>query len=121
MSEKQGSVLAVITARGKSKRIPHKNIKDFCGKPILAYSVEAAKNADIFDEIMVSTDDEKIAEIGKAYGAQVPFFEAIKLLMILRQQQMYWRKFFWNIKNGERFIRISAAFTRLLLLLQERN
>lgn len=78
MSEKQGSVLAVITARGKSKRIPHKNIKDFCGKPILAYSVEAAKNADIFDEIMVSTDDEKIAEIGKAYGAQVPFFRSDK-------------------------------------------
>lgn len=73
MSEKQ---LAIITARGGSKRIPRKNIKDFCGKPILAYSIEAAKNAGVFDEIMVSTDDEEIAQIAEKFGAKVPFFRS---------------------------------------------
>jgi len=78
MFDKQIRTLAVITARGNSKRIPHKNIKDFCGKPILSYSIEAAKHAEIFDEIMVSTDDEKIAGIGKEYGAKIPFFRSEK-------------------------------------------
>ncbi len=57
------SVIAIITARGGSKRIPRKNIKEFCGKPIIAYSIEAAISSGIFDEVMVSTDDEEIAEI----------------------------------------------------------
>ena len=55
--------LAMITARGGSKRIPGKNIKEFCGKPILAYSIEAALKSGVFDEVMVSTDDDRIAEI----------------------------------------------------------
>ena len=67
-------MLAVITARGGSKRIPRKNIKEFCGKPILAYSIEAAIGAGIFDTVMVSTEDEEIAKIAKQYGAEVPFF-----------------------------------------------
>lgn len=71
-----GKKLAMITARGGSKRIPKKNIKDFCGKPILCYSIEAAKEAGIFDTIMVSTDDEDIAKIAKAAGAEVPFFRS---------------------------------------------
>lgn len=70
------SLLAVITARGGSKRIPHKNIRDFCGKPILAYSIEAAKSSGIFDEIMVSTDDEEIDLLAKQYGASVPFLRS---------------------------------------------
>lgn len=65
--------VAVITARGGSKRIPRKNIKEFCGKPIIAYSIEAAIKSGVFDEVMVSTDDEEIAEIAKQYGAKVPF------------------------------------------------
>lgn len=68
--------LAIITARGGSKRIPRKNIKEFCGKPIMAYSVEAAVKSGVFDTVMVSTDDEEIAEIGKAYGAEVPFLRS---------------------------------------------
>ena len=68
--------LAVITARGGSKRIPRKNIKDFCGKPILAYSIRAAVESGVFDEIMVSTDDMEIAEIAKKYGAEVPFYRS---------------------------------------------
>lgn len=65
--------VAVITARGGSKRIPRKNIKEFCGKPIIAYSIEAALQSGCFDEVMVSTDDKEIAEIAKKYGASVPF------------------------------------------------
>lgn len=70
--------IAIITARGGSKRIPGKNIKEFCGKPILAYSIEAAVSSGIFDTVMVSTDDEKIAQIAKNYGAQVPFYRSEK-------------------------------------------
>lgn len=69
---------AIITARGGSKRIPRKNIKEFCGKPILAYSIEAAIASGVFDTVMVSTDDEEIAEIARKYGAEVPFFRSEK-------------------------------------------
>lgn len=65
--------IAMITARGGSKRIPRKNIKEFCGKPILAYSIEAALQSDIFDGVMISTEDDEIAAIGQAYGASFPF------------------------------------------------
>lgn len=68
--------IAIITARGGSKRIPRKNIKDFCGKPILAYSIEAALQSGVFDIVMVSTDDEEIGEIAKRYGAEVPFYRS---------------------------------------------
>lgn len=70
--------LAIITARGGSKRIPRKNIKEFNGKPIMAYSVEAAVKSGVFDTVMVSTEDEEIADIGKKYGAQVPFYRSEK-------------------------------------------
>lgn len=68
--------LAMITARGGSKRIPRKNIKEFCGKPILAYSIEAALKAGNFDEVMVSTEDEEIARTAREYGAKVPFLRS---------------------------------------------
>lgn len=64
--------IAIITARGGSKRIPGKNVKVFCGKPIIAYSIESG----IFSEVMVSTDSVKIAEIARAYGAKVPFMRS---------------------------------------------
>ncbi len=68
--------IAIITARGGSKRIPRKNIKEFCGKPMLAYSVEAAVQSGIFDTVMVSTDDEEIAQVAVQYGAEVPFMRS---------------------------------------------
>lgn len=68
--------IAIITARGGSKRIPHKNIKEFCGKPIIEYSIEAAKEAGIFDDIMISTDDDVIADIAIKAGAKVPFMRS---------------------------------------------
>ena len=68
--------IAIIPARGGSKRIPRKNIKLFMGKPIIAYSIEAAANSGLFDEVMVSTDDENIAKIAVRYGAKVPFLRS---------------------------------------------
>ena len=65
--------LAIITARGGSKRIPRKNILDFCGKPIMSYSIDAALGSGVFDKVMVSTEDEEIASVAKEYGAEVPF------------------------------------------------
>lgn len=70
--------ICIITARGGSKRIPKKNIKEFCGKPIIAYSIEAALKSKLFDEVMVSTDDIEIAEVAKKYGASVPFMRSEK-------------------------------------------
>lgn len=70
--------IAVITARGGSKRIPKKNIKNFMGKPMIVYAIEAALNSEIFDEVMVSTDCPEIAEIAKKYGASVPFLRSEK-------------------------------------------
>ena len=65
--------IAIIPARGGSKRIPRKNIKEFCGKPMIAWSIEAAKTSGLFDRIIVSTDDTEIAEVAKQWGAEVPF------------------------------------------------
>ena len=72
------SNLCIIPARGGSKRIPRKNIKDFLGKPIIAYSIEAALSSGLFSEVMVSTDDEEIANVARQYGAKVPFFRTEK-------------------------------------------
>ena len=70
--------IAIITARGGSKRIPRKNIKSFLGKPIIAYAIESALQSDLFDKVMVSTDDDEIASVAKGYGASVPFIRSQK-------------------------------------------
>ena len=66
-------LLAVIPARGGSKRIPHKNIRQFAGKPLIAYSIEAAQESGLFARIIVSTDDEEIASVAENCGAEIPF------------------------------------------------
>lgn len=71
--------LAIIPARGGSKRIPRKNIKPFCGKPMIAWSIEAALESGCFDRIIVSTDDDEIAEVARQYGAEVPFMRPLEL------------------------------------------
>lgn len=71
--------LAVIPARGGSKRIPQKNIRKFHGKPVIAYSIEAAEKSNCFDRIIVSTDDHEIAEVAVQYGAEVPFIRPAEL------------------------------------------
>jgi len=72
------ATIAIITARGGSKRIPRKNVRPFLGKPIIAYSIEAALKSGLFDEVMVSTDDDEIAELSKQLGAGVPFMRSAK-------------------------------------------
>ncbi|MFZ4168778.1 pseudaminic acid cytidylyltransferase [Enterobacter ludwigii] len=71
--------VAIIPARGGSKRIPRKNIKEFCGKPMIAWSIEAAQKSGVFDRIIVSTDDEEISEVAHEYGAEVPFIRPEEL------------------------------------------
>lgn len=71
--------LAIIPARGGSKRIPRKNIREFCGKPMLAYSIEAARASNCFDRIIVSTDDAEIASVARACGAETPFVRPAEL------------------------------------------
>ena len=70
------SRLCIIPARGGSKRIPRKNIRDFLGKPIIAYSIEAALSSGLFDRVVVSTDDREIAEVATSFGAEVPFMRS---------------------------------------------
>jgi pseudaminic acid cytidylyltransferase len=70
--------LAIITARGGSKRIPRKNIKPFLQKPMIAWAIETATQSNLFSEVMVSTDDEEIAEISKSFGAKIPFYRSPK-------------------------------------------
>lgn len=72
-------IVAIIPARGGSQRIPRKNIKVFCGKPIIGYSIEAAINSGCFDKVIVSTDDDEISEIAESFGAEVPFVRPTKL------------------------------------------
>ncbi len=71
--------VAVIPARGGSKRIPRKNVREFCGRPLIAYSILAAKNSDLFDHVIVSTDDDQIRDIASHYGAETPFVRPLEL------------------------------------------
>lgn len=73
------SNVCIIPARGGSKRIPRKNIKNFFGKPMIAWSIEAALNSNCFDQVIVSTDDQEIAEVAKKYGARIPFIRPAAL------------------------------------------
>ena len=76
MKTSESKKLAIIPARSGSKRIPGKNIRNFAGKPVMAYSIEAARETGLFDEIMVSTDSEEIAGVAVKYGARVPFLRS---------------------------------------------
>jgi pseudaminic acid cytidylyltransferase len=71
--------IAIIPARGGSKRIPRKNIKTFCGQPMIAYAISSAKESGLFDHIVVSTDDQEIAQIAKKWGAEIPFLRPVEL------------------------------------------
>lgn len=91
--------IAIIPARGGSKRIPYKNIKEFHGKPIIAYSIECALESNLFDEVMVSTDDMMIADIAMKYGASVPFMRSAKTsgdysstLDVLKEVEVMYKK-----------------------------
>ena len=89
--------VAIITARGGSKRIPHKNVRDFCGKPIISYSICAALSSGAFDEVMVSTDEEAIAAVAREYGASVPFLRSDdvirEVLLAYKSRGIYFQRF----------------------------
>jgi N-acylneuraminate cytidylyltransferase len=98
--------IAIIPARGGSKRIPRKNIKLFHGKPMIAYSIEAAKKSGCFDKIIVSTDDQEIAEVAKQYGAEVPFIRPANIsddfatTLDVMQHAINWcHKQNWSVNN----------------------
>lgn len=103
--------LAVIPARGGSKRIPRKNIKNFCGKPMMAWSIEAAKASGCFDQIIVSTDDYEIADIAQEWGADVPFMRPAELsddyagTVVVIQHAIDW--FF---KQGKQFNEVCCIY-----------
>ena len=99
-------MVAIITARGGSKRIPRKNIKDFLGKPILSYPIEAAIQSNLFDEVMVSTEDLEIAAIAQHYGAKVPFYRSMQtandfattaevLIEVIKEYEKMGKSFEW--------------------------
>lgn len=94
--------VAIIPARGGSKRIPQKNIKEFCGKPMIAWSIEAALKSNCFEKVVVSTDNAKVAKIALSFGAEVPFFRPLELsddytgtIPVIRHALE------WLVKNGE--------------------
>lgn len=99
------SNIAIIPARGGSKRIPRKNIKEFCGQPIIKYSIDAAVKSGLFDKIIVSTDSAEIAEISKKYGAEVPFMRSFKnsddnasLAEVIDEVKIFYEKKFKKFK-----------------------
>lgn len=112
---------AIITARGGSKRIPKKNIKEFCGKPIMAYSIEAALGAGIFDVVMVSTDSEEIAETAGRYGAEVPFFRSAEMSNDYAvTSQVLWEVLEEYEKRGEHFEMVCCIYPTAPFLTSER-
>lgn len=115
------SKLAIIPARGGSKRIPKKNIKEFLGKPIIAYAIETAINSKLFDEVMVSTDDHEIAKIALNYGAKVPFLRSEKnandsapTIDVIKEVILYYEKL------GRKFEDASCIYPCTPLLSKER-
>lgn len=94
--------IAIIPARGGSKRIPRKNIKEFHGKPLIAYSIEAAIESKCFDRIIVSTDDNEIAEVARRYGAEVPFIRPAEIANdYATTMDVIEHALSWLIQNGE--------------------
>lgn len=125
--------IAVITARGGSKRIPRKNIKPFLGTPIIEYSIRAALQSEVFSEVMVSTDDEEIASVAQKAGAKVPFFRSAEtsndfattvdvLLEVIESYDKIGRRFdqMCCIYPTAPFVTANAIKTAMMLLEQEK-
>ncbi|ETO94522.1 pseudaminic acid cytidylyltransferase [Legionella oakridgensis] len=110
--------IALIPARGGSKRIPKKNIKNFCGEPIISYSINAAINSGLFDRIIVSTDDHEIAAISEQYGAEVPFMRPYAIshdhatTMVVIQHAIQWLNNNGNKVDTICCLYATAPFTR---------
>jgi len=94
-------IYALIPARGGSKRIPHKNIKDFCGKPLIAWTIEEAKKSKLISRVIVSTDDPEIIEVAKRYGAEIPFLRPKEISADLTPDLPVFEHFLNWLKQGE--------------------
>ena len=105
------NAVAVITARGGSKRIPHKNIKEFCGRPIIEYSIEAALKSGVFDEVMVSMTG-RLPRLQNVQGQQSRFTVLRKQPEIMRRRTKSFWKCWKSMKNVERHLRRCAVFIR---------
>lgn len=103
--------LCVIPARGGSKRIPRKNIKPFCGKPIIAWSIEAAIKSNSFDKIIVSTDDDEIADVAQNWGAEVPFLRPSELSNdYIGTSDVVSHAIKWHINNGNKIKEVCCLY-----------
>ncbi len=91
--------IAIIPARGGSKRIPRKNIREFAGKPMIAYAIDAARQSGLFEHVIVSTDDQEIADMAKAWAAEIPFMSPKNWRMIIRQRYLSLLKPLQNAKR----------------------
>ena len=109
--------LCVIPARGGSKRIPRKNIRDFCAKPMIAWSIEAAQATECFDRILVSTDDEEIAEVALKYGAETPFWRPPELADdFAGTTEVIGHAVQWMKENGEDPVAVCCIYATAPLL-----
>ncbi|MDQ7004674.1 MAG: pseudaminic acid cytidylyltransferase [Ghiorsea sp.] len=109
--------IAIIPARGGSKRIPRKNIKDFCGKPLIAYSIQTAIDSGLFDKVVVTTDDEEIASVAKSYGAEVPFIRPKELADdFTGTSDVVTHALQWLEKKGEKYDYVCTIYATAPLL-----
>ncbi|HHH52796.1 MAG TPA: pseudaminic acid cytidylyltransferase [Bacteroidetes bacterium] len=112
--------IAIIPARGGSKRIPRKNIKDFYGKPLIAYSIEVALKSKFFDKVVVTTDDEEIADVAKKYGAEVPFLRPKELSDdFTGTEDVINHAISYLIKQGEKFDYLCTIYATAPLLQEQ--
>jgi N-acylneuraminate cytidylyltransferase len=97
-----GSIIALIPARGGSKGVPRKNIKDLAGKPLIAYSIEAALQSGLIDRVVVSTEDEEIAETARSYGAEAPFMRPTELAQDDSPEWLVWQHAIKQLNKEDR-------------------
>lgn len=102
-------IVACIFARGGSKGVPRKNIRDFNGKPLIAWTIELARGLGIFDHVYVSTDSEEIAEVARQYGAEVPFLRPAELASDTVPERLAWRHAVQNLPPFDIMASLSAT------------
>ncbi len=112
MSSNKKNILGLITARGGSKRVPRKNIKEFLGRPLLAWSIDTGKQAGVFDRFVLTTEDEEIAAAGKKYGIEVPFRRPAEYALDTS-------KSFDAVKHAYEWLRDNDGFTADYIILLE--
>lgn len=114
-------ILCILPARGGSKRIPRKNLREFCGRPILSYGIEAAQRSGIFAEVMVSTEDEEIAEAARVAGAEVPFLRSTETAGDHATTVEVWREVVRNYNARGRQFRLVISILPTAVFVREED